>query len=122
MTMRFETILKCAVLLLWTSVCRARNITIDDEYGDEATGRLVSYAPTGSNDPWTLGTLCSACVLRPDAASAYNGTWHDATIKSYNPGPFSFTLLFDGKSSICDNILELKFRKRQETQYMYTAS
>lgn len=50
------------------------NRTIDDTYGDSVTGLKVVY-----NSPWNTGQLCPGCRVQPDAAEAFEGTWHDTT-------------------------------------------
>ena len=82
-------------LLLWVLACMSHNVTIDDQYGDESNGRLVSYSP--SSGAWSLGTMCDDCRLRPNASLAFNGTWHDSTYEGQASGPYSFTILFNGE-------------------------
>lgn len=71
------------------------NYTIDDQYGDEVTGRLVrwaamfqdgtvhyaltwthSYSQVDYSPPntWSQGNDCSYCTARPDNKSAFDGT------------------------------------------------
>jgi hypothetical protein len=70
----------------------ARNITIDDEGGDEVTHAPVQYSKVG----WTQGASCATCWSRPDASQAYDHTWHDSTANITTPN--SVALNFTGKS------------------------
>ena len=84
-------------LLFFAHFGASKNVTIDDQFGDEATGRLVEYSPAG--DAWAQGSTCTTCALEPAPQLAFNGTWHDSTVGALPneaPGPYTFTLLFDG--------------------------
>ncbi|KAH9934654.1 uncharacterized protein B0H18DRAFT_977570, partial [Fomitopsis serialis] len=50
------------------------NRTIDDTYGDVATGMSPIYT-----ENWNPGSTCMGCVIGPSAEKAYMGTWHDTT-------------------------------------------
>ncbi|PIL30899.1 hypothetical protein GSI_07068 [Ganoderma sinense ZZ0214-1] len=52
------------------------NVTVDDTFGDPATGNQIIYEPQGL---WQLGQSCNGCTARPDKFLAFNGTWHDST-------------------------------------------
>ncbi|OSD05807.1 hypothetical protein PYCCODRAFT_1361878 [Trametes coccinea BRFM310] len=52
------------------------NVTIDDTYGDPTNNEQISYSPL---EAWKLGQRCTDCTAEPDAARAYNGTWHDGS-------------------------------------------
>lgn len=84
-------ILTSTYLFIWFLVCVSRNVTVDDQLGDESTGRQVSYS--GS---WSQGSTCDSCLLKPDPSKVLDGTWHDSTYGGQAPGPYSFTILFDG--------------------------
>ncbi|KAF4569597.1 hypothetical protein EYR40_008575 [Pleurotus pulmonarius] len=58
-----------------TEVAGQRNVTIDDEYGDEVTHVVPAFTPLGG---WSLKGGTTA-LAKPDASLANNGTWHDAT-------------------------------------------
>ncbi|KAJ7063635.1 hypothetical protein C8F01DRAFT_1368151 [Mycena amicta] len=85
----------------------AVNRTIDDEFGDLATGLHPIYTP---DEFWSLVCLfqeqsnvfthrqdstCETCVLHPNPALAFNGTWHDSS-QFTNTTPVSVTLQFSG--------------------------
>ncbi|KAI9059609.1 hypothetical protein FKP32DRAFT_1126812 [Trametes sanguinea] len=53
-----------------------RNVTIDDTYGDPTNNEQMTYSPW---EAWRVGPKCSVCTAKPDAAQAYNGTWHDGS-------------------------------------------
>lgn len=75
----------------YTSV---RNVTIDDQWGDEETGLQVMYQPANM---WEQGANCTTCLLAPDDSMAYGNTWHDGTWLGQAPNMFSFTLLFNSE-------------------------
>ena len=50
------------------------NRTIDDTYGDSATGLQVVYS-----EFWNKGQVCSGCAVQPDPSKAFEGSWHDTT-------------------------------------------
>ena len=74
------------------------NRTIDDTYGDSATGKLPSY--TG---PWNVGQDCSGCGAQPSAVvvGAFRSSWHDATtgVNPNDGAPRAVTLSFQGVHS-----------------------
>ncbi|EJD01916.1 uncharacterized protein FOMMEDRAFT_147086 [Fomitiporia mediterranea MF3/22] len=70
----------------------ARNITVDDTYGDEVTGAKPVYSPA---DVWNPGPGCSTCAIKPDATQAYNGTWHDST-RPPNAPAYTIEIGFSG--------------------------
>ncbi|KAI0758508.1 hypothetical protein BC629DRAFT_1273821, partial [Irpex lacteus] len=79
------------------------NYTIDDQLGDEKTGRLVTYTPPGV---WSQGSGCSYCALKPDNSSAFDGTWHDGThIPDRDVEPLAFEFKFNGTAFYIFNIL-----------------
>ena len=86
-----------ATLAFWSpALIAVQNITIDDQLGDGVTGQQVSYSPeTGA---WAQGATCTGCALKPDPDLTFDNTWHDSTYKGQSPGPFSFSLFFNGKS------------------------
>lgn len=97
-----------ASLLVGIATCMSLNITVDDQFGDQSTGRLVTYSP--NNDGlWSQGSNCSKCLLKPNVSLALDGTWHDSTYGGQAPGPFSFTILFDGDNSDSLRVLSLTF-------------
>ena len=53
---------------------RIINRTIDDTYGDSATGLQVVYS-----EFWNKGQVCSGCAVQPDPSKAFEGSWHDTT-------------------------------------------
>ncbi|KAJ7923538.1 hypothetical protein B0H13DRAFT_1980154 [Mycena leptocephala] len=66
--------------------------TIDDTFGDSESGLLPIYTPAKNFSP---NSNCTSCVLRPDPASAFKGTWHDGSQLSGGPA-VSVTLSFNG--------------------------
>ncbi|KAI0091410.1 hypothetical protein BDY19DRAFT_624562 [Irpex rosettiformis] len=97
-----------AILASLSVVSRAQgekwvNRTIDDQLGDEATGRLVTYTPPGV---WSQGNGCGYCALKPDNHSALDGTWHDGF---HDPNrdvePLAFEFKFNGTAVYIFNIL-----------------
>lgn len=80
--------------LLLLSIVSGRNITIDDQLGDEETGLTVQYQPDGM---WQQGADCTTCILAPNATAAYDSTWHDPTWIGQTTEPLSFSLFFNGE-------------------------
>lgn len=96
--MRSAFIFFIFTILLLTTASTARNITIDDQQGDEVTGFQVIYYP--NDRAWAQGSQCPGCALQPNPSLAMDGTWHDATWHgTESGGPWSFTLLFNGDYS-----------------------
>ncbi|TBU46568.1 hypothetical protein BD309DRAFT_840655, partial [Dichomitus squalens] len=54
------------------------NVTIDDTFGDPATGDQISYAPEGTWQP----VSCAGCTAKPNPSQVSNSTWHEGT---FNP-------------------------------------
>lgn len=54
------------------------NVTVDDFSPDPHTGLSIIF----NNATWNTGQHCKKCVVRPDPAQAYHGSWHD---NSYYP-------------------------------------
>lgn len=57
------------------SLAILKNVTVDDTKGDELSGTMPTYLPTGD---WSTGG-CKGCLAKPNASLAFDGTWHDAT-------------------------------------------
>ncbi|KDQ26534.1 hypothetical protein PLEOSDRAFT_1043589 [Pleurotus ostreatus PC15] len=55
-----------------------RNVTIDDQFGDEMTQVVPTYMPPNR---WNKGgmNLPAAVLARPNASLAHGKTWHDST-------------------------------------------
>ncbi|KAJ7648564.1 hypothetical protein DFH06DRAFT_570581 [Mycena polygramma] len=66
--------------------------TIDDTLGDSESGELPMYTPASGFSP---NSDCAGCVLHPDPASAFKGTWHDGSQLPGGPA-VSVTLSFSG--------------------------
>jgi hypothetical protein len=66
----------CFLSILHSTVAVLRNRTIDDTYGDPATGRMPKYSPP---DKFARGHECPNCGVQPDKTRAHDRTWHDAT-------------------------------------------
>jgi hypothetical protein len=72
-----------ALLLLSTQNAAAvpTNRTIDDQFGDSATGALPTYSPS---DRWTEGTQCTTCLAQPDPELAFDHSeWMFPTIRTH---------------------------------------
>ncbi|KAF9463490.1 hypothetical protein BDZ94DRAFT_1163917 [Collybia nuda] len=65
------------------------NRTIDDEFGDSATGRKPFFLPT-TGGIWE-GQECVGCGVQPDPLQAHQGTWNAAT---FRPGEGGSGLLY----------------------------
>ncbi|KAL4259315.1 hypothetical protein AB1N83_009233 [Pleurotus pulmonarius] len=66
-----------------------RNITIDDQFGDERTHVVPTFMPT---DDWIIGGTGGSVM--PCRSLAYKGTWHDTTHRVGTPATsvsFGFT-------------------------------
>jgi hypothetical protein len=92
-TLLFRLFLMLSLVLLVHA--GARNITIDDENGDEKTGAQPVYQPGAS---WSLGSACPDCWVKPKSTNVTDGTWHDTT--AFNSTPSTVTVQFIGKISI----------------------
>jgi hypothetical protein len=73
----------------------AKNITIDDEKGDQVTGAQPVYQP---RTEWSLGSACQGCWAKPNPAKVTDGTWHDTT--AFNSTPTNVTVQFTGMNSV----------------------
>ncbi|KAJ8695343.1 hypothetical protein PTI98_007948 [Pleurotus ostreatus] len=81
--------------ILTVAAAAPRNITIDDELGDELTGNRPSFSPLLG---WAQGAVCDGC-LKLDAGQTIQRTWHDHTHRSNETRsavsfPFSGTAVF----------------------------
>ncbi|KAF8326945.1 hypothetical protein F5887DRAFT_925011 [Amanita rubescens] len=91
-------------LLVCTVWARLVNISIDDTYGDLATGQKPVYQPTGTGSPWYYSANCvpgiPGCYVAPDTSLAFNGTWTAGSYDplSYNTTGINITLSFTGVS------------------------
>lgn len=59
---------------------RLTNRTIDDFYGDSASGVKPLYG--GS---WNYGPKCPGCAAQPEKAGTFRSSWHDATTSKKEP-------------------------------------
>ncbi|KAH9950607.1 hypothetical protein B0H21DRAFT_686449 [Amylocystis lapponica] len=90
------TILLLILYALCTSCIVAKNVTIDDTYGDELTGVVPIYTPAQN---WGDAT-CGGCLLKPDPSQAFDGTWHDSTFDAvWRPGTPTINMTFNGTAS-----------------------
>lgn len=93
-----DTVIRMVIIftLILDCLSSPRNLTIDDQTGDEITGLQPTYSPPNG---WSQGNGCSYCTAKADPSGAFGGTWHDGR---YVPGqfsaPYSFTLQFNGLS------------------------
>ncbi|KXN91404.1 hypothetical protein AN958_00666 [Leucoagaricus sp. SymC.cos] len=79
-------------LLLLSSVsAQPRNVTIDDQKGDEVTGLRPNYEP-----PFAWATeSCVGCKIRPDFGQLWDQTAMQATFMPDNPNVTSNTIDFN---------------------------
>lgn len=61
--------------LIGPASCALVNVTIDDTFGDEFFGTLVTYTPPTQ---WQSGQSCNSCMAQPDARQAFDGTWTES--------------------------------------------
>ncbi|KAH9922671.1 uncharacterized protein B0H18DRAFT_508385 [Fomitopsis serialis] len=84
-----------ALLLFVATGARAigttTNRTIDDFYGDSATGAIPLYS-----DGWNYGPQCSGCFIQPAIGETFDQSWHDVTASPTDPAPKTVTLSFNG--------------------------
>ncbi|KAH9922672.1 uncharacterized protein B0H18DRAFT_508440 [Fomitopsis serialis] len=91
--------LKSLIVVLFLILTGARaaqagtptNRTIDDYYGDSATGVTPTYS-TG----WNYGPGCSVCLIQPVPGETFDQSWHDVTASPTDPAPKIITLSFTG--------------------------
>lgn len=79
------------------------NRTIDDTYGDSATGLQVAF----SNN-WNTGQLCPGCGVQPDANEAFEGSWHDTTTPGLSDAAHNVTMRFVGEYRFSSSIPRLE--------------
>lgn len=109
----------CVFLPVLTTNALLVNRTIDDTYGDSATGlHPVTYHP---QDAWNVGSTCRTCDFYPgnlgfkqaaggiaaaavDVTKPYNATWHDSTYQPSAPNS-TITVEFVGQAIYVFNIL-----------------
>ncbi|KAF9497096.1 hypothetical protein BDN71DRAFT_636153 [Pleurotus eryngii] len=89
--------LRIIYLLYFLTIAAAapRNITIDDELGDELTGNRPSFSPLLG---WAQGAVCDGC-LKLDPGKTIQRTWHAHTRRSNETWsavsfPFTGTAVF----------------------------
>jgi hypothetical protein len=90
------------LFLLRITIAAKVNRTIDDTYGDPATGIMPTYLPqTGS---WANAS-CGGCMIKADPNVAYDGSWTAATYHS--GGSVAIELPFTGRpfSYFCERRL-----------------
>ena len=89
-----------ALLLVQSSRCLLRNVTVDDEYGDPETGESPTYGPATNGNIWRLGPSCDSCHMTQviNQSKTYSNTWHDCT---WFPGnePNFVAVNFEGEDS-----------------------
>ncbi|KAI0339733.1 hypothetical protein BDW22DRAFT_1335931 [Trametopsis cervina] len=104
--MRTPTILPLLLLsaaAVATADVKYVNYTIDDQNGDQLSGRLVEYSPPGY---WSQGNGCDHCAFHPNNQSAFNDTWHDGfRVPSRDFEPLAFQFKFNGTAFYIFNIL-----------------
>lgn len=73
-----------------------RNVTVDDELGDELTKVKPTFLPTTAG-VWE-GEECGGCRVKPDPASTFNNTYIAATYrKDDGVDPVEFSFQFTGE-------------------------
>lgn len=94
------------------------NHTIDDTFGDSATGLYPTYLPAGR---WATGSTCRTCNIYPgnlgfeqhgsgtagaavNITQAHNGTWRDSTYHPNQPNS-TITVTFVGQAVYVYNII-----------------
>jgi len=61
--------LACVLLIFRSAAALAINRTIDDQFGDSATGALPIYSP---ENMWAQGNQCSTCFAQPDYQQTFD--------------------------------------------------
>lgn len=88
------------LVLVQSSWCLLRNVTVDDEYGDPETGERPTYGPVIYGNIWHFGPSCNDCHMTQviDQSKTSNNTWHDCT---WVPGnqPNYVAVNFEGEDS-----------------------
>lgn len=75
-----------------------RNVTIDDEFGDELTDARPTFLPP-SGGVWD-DEDCTGCFIRPDPALAYRATYNAVTYRRDQGVDFAeFSFRFTGECS-----------------------
>ncbi|KAH9934655.1 uncharacterized protein B0H18DRAFT_483253 [Fomitopsis serialis] len=80
------------LLLISRASSIASNRTIDDTFGDSATGALPIYSRS-----WSKGQNCPSCLAQPDKNATFDHTWHDTTSNSPPDSPaHNVSIVFHG--------------------------
>ena len=87
-----KTVFSCCLFVL--SLAELRTVTVDDTNGDEISGVLPLYLPTGD---WALGQQCKGCSAQPNVSLAFDGTWHDTTHSEGHVDQRTVTVRFGGE-------------------------
>lgn len=69
--------------LLPSYLCVPFNVSIDDTFGDERTGKQITFTPSNG---WKQGQTCTDCTANVDADQLFRHSWHDATFLPQNMG------------------------------------
>lgn len=69
--------------LLPSYLCVPFNVSIDDTFGDERTGKQITFTPSNG---WKQGQTCTDCTANVDANQPFRHSWHDATFLPQNMG------------------------------------
>ncbi|KAJ8474394.1 hypothetical protein ONZ45_g15966 [Pleurotus djamor] len=104
------------MILAHFAAAAPRNVTIDDEYGDERTLEVPRYAPDGG---WAQGSGCPGCLQLDDKNRAIRGTWHDSTHHPNDPTR-SITFNFNGSAIYVYCIIANKYKEGVDTLASYT--
>lgn len=80
------------------SLAAITNRTIDDARGDSVTTNPVIYQGVWNSN------ACPQCMIKPDPAQAFDGTWTETTYFQQSQDPVNATLTFTGKYEKADSI------------------
>ncbi|PIL31267.1 hypothetical protein GSI_05965 [Ganoderma sinense ZZ0214-1] len=94
-----------ALAFVRPGACGMVNRTIDDQNGDQVTGKVPIYTPAGG---WTQGSHCNGCGINisigVDPGELFDGTWHDTTVHPNGP-PHAITMNFTGSAVYVFNMI-----------------
>jgi hypothetical protein len=94
-TMFLHKALLWATTFLVTCSRAARNLTIDDTFGDSETNIVPTFLP--ELGVWDMA-LCWQCEIKPEKTKAHLGTWTAATYNSSDGSEeISIEFAFTGK-------------------------
>ena len=77
-------------------------VIVDDQFGDESNGAMVSYVEPSSGKIWNQGATCGDCAadnINTTNGLVMNNTWHDAT-GGADQGTYGIDFTFIGESGM----------------------